>query len=152
VLTLCVPPVAGILAGALWKLAAKWGFQATAQDKANTEAELQTALALGIAKAGPAIAAQGWDHIDVHSQVIARAVRYFLERFPDRAAQIETAANGPETLSVTTKREAVSDTLAARLPEAMTIAAASPATPPAPTTLMPPVVVNIPPSPVIPAA
>jgi hypothetical protein len=132
VLTLCIPPVAAILAGALWKLAAKWGFQATAQDKANTEAELQTALAFGVSKAGPLIAAKGWDHADVHSEIVADAARYFLERFPDRAATIQSAANTTADALSSTKTEAVSETLAARLPEAVTIAAASPATPPVP--------------------
>ena len=128
VATMCTPPVAAILAAALWKLADKWGFQASAQDKANLESDLQTALALGVSKTLPEIRAKGWDDVNVHSQIVAEAANYFLQRFPNRASAIGSSAGavGPGT-----QAEAGAATLMARLPEAITIAAASPATPPA---------------------
>jgi hypothetical protein len=131
VLTAAVPAVAAILSGALWKLWTKWGFQATAQDKANVESDLQTALAFGVSKAIPAIKASSWDNVDVHSRIVADAADYLLQRFPDRAAAIVTAANS-DAGKLVPKYAALSDTLTARLPEAIAVAAASPATPPAP--------------------
>ena len=103
---------------------------ASAQDKANLESDLQTALAFGVSKAIPAIQAKGWDHVDVHSQIVADAAEYFLQRFPDRAAAIAKSAGA----AAETPDDAVADTLTARLPEALAVAAASPATPPAPAT------------------
>lgn len=129
VLTACVPPVAAILAGALWKLWSKWGFEANAQDKQNMEHELQTALAFGVAKAIPEIKRAGWDNVKVHSQILADSANYLIDRFPARAAQIAAAASAAE-IPATSTVEAVKDTLTARLPLAMEAAADSPATPP----------------------
>ena len=98
---------------------------ASAQDKANLESDLQTALAFGVSKAIPAIQAKGWDHVDVHSQIVADAAEYFLQRFPNRAAAIAKSAGA----AAETPDDAVADTLTARLPEALAVAAASPATP-----------------------
>lgn len=127
VLTVCTPAVAAILCGALWKLRAKWGLESTAQDKANLETELQASLKFGIAKALPVIRAEGWDSVDVHSAVLAHAANYFLSRFPERTATIADTATAVSDSGV---KAAVTDTLSARLPEAVAIAAASPATPP----------------------
>jgi len=131
ILALLVPIVSGFLAAALLKLRAKLGFQATAQDKANMEAELQTALQFGIAKSLPAIKAAGWDNINVHSAVVADAANFMLERFPDRSVQIIKAAAPIGVLEPEQEPlDAVKDSLSARLPAAVVIAAASPATPP----------------------
>lgn len=126
VLTICVPTVAAILSGALWKLWTKFGLEATAQDKANMETELQAALAFGVAKALPEIKARGWDSVDMHSVVLADAATYFLQRFPDRTKIIADAAG---IIPMREVRSAVTDTLHARLPEALAVAATSPATP-----------------------
>jgi hypothetical protein len=129
----CIPPVAAILCGALWKLWAWCGFKASAQDKANMSQEVQVALSLGVSKAIPIIAARGWDSVDVHNEILAGAARYFLQRFPGRSAAITAAAQptsdtpGPAV----SPTAAVTDTLRSRLTDAITTAAASPATPPA---------------------
>ena len=130
VLTAAVVPVAAILSGFLWKLWTKLGLQSTAVSQQNMEAELQTALQFGIAKAIPAIKAAGWDNIGVHNQILNDAASFLTSRYPDRAAQITQGAG----LSIRTDGPltAVKESLLARLPDAITAAAASPATPPEP--------------------
>lgn len=129
VLSACVPVVAAIASAALWKLFTRLGFQATAQNKANLEADLQTALAFGVAREIPEIKAKGWDHLDVHNAIIAHAINFMLQRFPDRSAALASPTIPQDV--------AVMESLTARLPEAMAIAAASPATPPAPPIIVP---------------
>ncbi len=151
ILAACVPPVAAIAAGALWKAWTWFGFQATAQDKANLESDLKTALAFGVSKALPEIAAKGWDNIDVHSQIVADAANFTLDRFPDRATALTAAANSNQVIiGAISPIAAVQESLNARLPDAIAIAAASPATPPAPD--MPPqiIVMAAQPAPLVP--
>ena len=74
----------------------------------------------------------GWDHVDVHNKVIADALNFFLQRFPDRATAIATVAGvASPALASPAKEGAVVQTLLARLPDAVLQAAQSPATPPA---------------------
>lgn len=131
VLMACVPPVAAIACGVLWKIAAYFGVKATAEDQAKLDAEAKVALTQAFVATGPLIAQKGWDHIDVHNAVVASALNFMLQRNPDRATKIAKAAgvddpSGPSTA----KDEAVTQSLLARLPDAATQAAASPATPP----------------------
>lgn len=135
VLMACAAPIAAILSAMLWKLAAKFGIEANAADQAKLNEEVKSALTLGAVKADALIAGRGWDHVDVHNAVLAEALQYFLERFPDRAAAIAAQAGvaSPEMPSPA-KDAAVKDTLMARLPEAMSQASASPSTPPVTTT------------------
>lgn len=123
VLATAVSIIVAFLSTVMWKLAARFGVQVTAQNKINIEADLQTALQFGVAKAIPLIKEKGWDHIDVHNQIIADAAAFMLRKLPDRAAQL--SVSGP-----------LEDSLTARLPEAMTVAAESPATPPAPSPVL----------------
>lgn len=145
VLMACAAPVAAILCKLLWMAAAKIGVQASAEDMAKMEAEAKAALTVGAVKSTDLIAQRGWDHADVKNAVLADALNYFLERFPDRSTAIAAQAGvaAPEVASPA-KDTAVKETLMARLPDAMNEAAASVATPPAPVT--PAVVVNIPPA------
>lgn len=129
VLMACAAPVAAILSGMLWRLASKFGIEASAADQRKLNDELKAALTLGAVKAEDMIAQKGWDHIDVHSIVVKEALDYFLQRFPERAAAIAQQAGAASPAAA---QEAVADTLMSRLPAAMTEAAASPATPPAP--------------------
>lgn len=139
VLMACAAPIAAILCAMLWKLAAKFGIEATAADQAKMNDETKAALTVGTVKATDLIAARGWDHADVHNQVLADALKFFLERFPDRATAIATQAGAasPAEPSVA-KDQAVTETLMARLPDAMSQAAASPATPAIPPVAGPP--------------
>jgi hypothetical protein len=141
VLVVVVPIVGGMATVALRKLAAKWGLEATAQDTANMESDVKAALNVGITKVLPLIEANGWNSPTVREAVLTEATDYLRQRFPDRTAQIVAAAQ-PGTPSSTT---AITDTLAARLPDAMTVAAASPATPaaPVPPVTMVPVVPSV---------
>jgi hypothetical protein len=121
-----VPAVAGFIVNAMAALAKKWGLEGVAVDKANMETEINAALKFGITAVLPLIQTDGWDSPKVRQLILDRATQYFRQRFPDRTDTILAAA-GP---SVTTSP--VQDTLSARLPEAMTVAASSPATPTAP--------------------
>lgn len=131
VLTACVPAVAAILCGVLWKIAAYFGIKATAEDQAKLGDEAKIALTQAIVAAGPMIAAKGWDHVDVKNQIVADALNFFLQRNPDRATAIATAAGvaNPAAPSAA-KSAAITQSLLARLPDAASQAAASPATPP----------------------
>jgi hypothetical protein len=135
VLMACAAPVAAILSGMLWKLAAKFGVEASAADKANLEAEAKTALTVGAVKASDLIAANGWDHVTVNNAVLRDALQFFLERFPERATAIAAQAGVQSPAAPSAAKDAaITETLMARLPDAMNQAAASPATPPVTTT------------------
>lgn len=129
-----LPVVGGMIVQALRKLAAKWDLEGTAQNTANTEADIRTALNVGITQVMPVIEKTGWNSAETHEAIIATATEYLRQRFPDRAAAI-TAAGQPPTGSTAPNvpsSVAIGQTLAARLPDAVATAAASPATPPAP--------------------
>jgi hypothetical protein len=138
----CAAPISAILCAMLWKLAAKFGVQASAADQAKLNDETKAALTVGAVKAADLIAARGWDHVDVHNQVLADAATYFLQRFPDRATAIaEQAGVAAPAVPSAAKDTAIKETLMARLPDAMNEAAASPATPPVPA--VPATVINL---------
>lgn len=144
VLVACAAPVSAILCAMLWKLAAKFGVEASAADQAKLTSEATTALTQAAVAAGPLIAEKGWDHVDVHNAVLAGALNFFLQRYPDRSTAIAAAAGvAAPSLPSAAKNDAVTQTLMARLPDAMTAAAASPATPAAPVAA---VVVSAPPT------
>jgi hypothetical protein len=131
--TVVLPIVGGMLVQALRKLAAKWDLEGTAQNTANTEADIKAALNVGITKVLPLIEAQGWSSPAVRMAILMGATDYLKQRFPDRTKAIVAAAQ-PASASdpAVPSAVAIKETLAARLPDAMTAAAASPATPPAP--------------------
>jgi len=138
VLVLVVPVVGGMIVVALRKLAAKWGLEGTAQNTANMESDIKAALNVGITKVLPVIEAKGWNAPDVHAAILGAATEYLTQHFPDRSAQIAAAAQPRDTEIVAftgahpvPASAAIAQTLAARLPDAIATAAASPATPPA---------------------
>lgn len=131
VLVPVIAVVGGMVVVALRKLAAKWGMDATAQNTANMESDLKAALNAGIATALPIIETKGWASEAVRSAVLGVAAGYLRQRFPARSAQIVAAAQPAGGAGDVPPFAAIKDTLAARLPEAIAIAAASPATPPA---------------------
>lgn len=122
-----VTVVGGMLVQALHRLATKWELQGTAQDQANMEAQIKTAINVGVTSFLPLIKANGWDSPTVRTAVLAKATEYLAQRFPDRTQQIVAADAGSTGVSDV---RAVQETIAARMPEAMAHAAASPATPP----------------------
>lgn len=131
VLMACVPPVAAIACAVLWRIAALVGVKATSEDQAKLNDEAKVALTQAIVAAGPLIAEKGWDHVDVKNQVVADALNFFLQRNPDRATKIATAAGVANPAAPSAAKDAaVTQSLMARLPDAASQAAASPATPP----------------------
>lgn len=117
VLAACAVPLAGILSAVLWKLYRKIDHEATAQDKANMETEILAATRAGMAmvvKETPHVLQDGLLDPGVRDRVLAGATAYMRQRFPDRTAQIATAAGvGTRATDV---NAAVQQTLAARLP------------------------------------
>lgn len=131
VLTACVPAVAAIACAVLWKIAGYFGIKASAEDQAKFADEAKVALTQAIVVAGPEIAAKGWDHVDVKNQIVANALNFYLQRYPDRSTAIATAAGvANPSVPSNAKSAAVAQSLMARLPDAASQAAASPATPP----------------------
>lgn len=126
-----VTAIAGIIVAAGSRFASKLGYQATAQDKANLENDLTSAANVGITKVLPLIEAKGWSDPSVRDAILSEATDYLRRRFPDRAAQITAAAQPASApgVSPVSSSTAISETIAARLPDAITKAAASPGTP-----------------------
>lgn len=109
-LAIVVPVVGTFLTLALNRLRAKWGLEATAQDRSNLDTELKAAAAVGIAKVAP---------IDpltpvTHAEAVSHAAEYFVKRFPERTATI-VAATGAFTADET--KDAVAEMIAGRLPD-----------------------------------
>lgn len=122
-LAIVVPVVGTFLTLALNRLRAKWGLEATAQDRSNLDTELKAAAAVGIAKVAP---------IDpltpvTHAEAVSHAADYFQQRFPERTAAITTAAGA---FTATEQKAAVAEMIAGRLPDVV-------ATPAAPVVVVP---------------
>lgn len=126
---------------ALRRLAAKLNLQADAQvqtnialNQNNTEAQVATAIKVGVTTFLPLIQEKGWNSPEVHAKILEKATDYLAVHFPDKTAQILAAAQ-PVTGDAIEKgtpaaTAAVSETIAARIPQVITEIAASPATPP----------------------
>jgi hypothetical protein len=127
--------VAGIITAAGTALARKLGVDFTAQQKANLNADVTTALNVGITQNLPAIEAAGWSAASVRKAILADATAFLQQRFPDQATAITNAAQPPSASDPKVSAEAaISKSLAARLPDAISVAAASPGTPAVATT------------------
>lgn len=130
-ITAGVTALAGVITAVGVMLAKKLGVDLTAQDQVNLENKLHVALNVGIAKSLPLITARGWSAGPVHEAILSTASDYLRQRFPDCAQKITLQAQSEneddEPVSSTT---AITQTLLARLPAAIKIAADSPATPP----------------------
>lgn len=129
VLTLAVPYIAWLVGQLIQKAAAYFGIKASAEDQAKMDSELKVALTQGFAGATALIDDKGWDHVDVHSHVLASALNFFLQRNPERSTKIATAAGVANPAEPSPAKDAaVTQSLLARLPDAAASAAASPAT------------------------
>jgi hypothetical protein len=93
------------------------------------ESDIRTALNAGIARVLPTIETKGWRSSETREAILDAASSYLQARFPDRATAIVGQA---VAISDSAKATVISQTLAARLPDAISVAAASPATPAAP--------------------
>jgi len=111
ILTALAAPVTYYLVQMLTVLMAKFGLQATAQDKANMEAEIRTAIGAGIATV-PSIITDGVITRAAMRDVLLAATAYMHQRFPDRVAQIIDGTHDD-----TTPNAAVQQVIAARLPK-----------------------------------
>jgi hypothetical protein len=118
ILAVAVPAVGTFLALALDRLRAKWAVQAVAQNTVNLNQDVHTSIAAGIAQLPPDLAKAEWSDPKKKEAILLGGARYMVDHFPDRAAEIRTQV--PNSLP---------DVLAARLPAAIAVAAASPATP-----------------------
>ncbi len=131
-ITAGVTALASVITAVGVTLARKLGVELTAQDRVNMDSELHTALSFGIAKSLSMITEHGWSSASVHDAILLAATDYLRQRFPDRAQKLTDQAQSEheddEPISSTV---AISQTLLARLPQAIARAAASPATPPA---------------------
>ena len=91
------------------------------------------------------ITEKGWDHIDVHNQVVGLALNSIVGRFPDVLKGVGLSPDLSDPKNV----ETITNALKRAMPAAFTAAANSPATPPAPNGPAAPVpvmVVNQPPA------
>lgn len=128
VLTGCVPPVAYLFSVACHRLAAKMGADEALADQTLAEGQYKAAVSVGVAKVvKDAKGDVRWDGAWFRDAALGAAVAYMQERFPDRTQKIVAAASASTTNEV---HNAVKETLSGRLPEVVTAAAASPATPP----------------------
>jgi hypothetical protein len=122
--------IASVITAAGVKWAKKLGVEVTAQNKANMEADLNAALKVGITSFLPMIEQKGWNSPEVRDAILSAATAYLRQRFPDRAASITAAAQPASAYDPkVSSTAAIGQTLAARLPDAVSVAAASPATP-----------------------
>jgi hypothetical protein len=138
VLTACVPPVAYLVSVACHRLAANLGVDTALKDQTLAEGQYKAAIGVGVAKAvKDAKGDVRWDGAWFQDVAMNTAVAYMQERFPDRTRKIVDAAAASTTNDVA---DAVKETLSGRLPDVVTAAAASPATPPAVVTAEPIVV------------
>lgn len=114
----------GVLVAFSQRLLAWMNVKLSVAQKAELEDSASKALAFGISQAQQEIAAKGWDHIDIKNRVIVKATDYALKRFPDSLARV-----GLDTSKPVEAAEKLADVMERKFPEAVAIAAASPATP-----------------------
>lgn len=129
-----------ILAMGTWAIgrAVQWlGLKNSQQISENLDKALEKAVTYGIQQAQEEIRIKGWDSIQVKNETLAHAMPYFIERFSDtlRAAGINPSGEQINNL--------VKGALDRAYPQAVSKAAASPATPPV-TAPNPPVVHDLP--------
>lgn len=101
----------------------KLGLEGETVNKANKEADILAALKFGIAHVLPVAEEKGWDSPEFREAALKAGTLYLQDRFPLRAAELGGSPKDDSTVYAA---------LMGRLPEAVTAAAASPATPPQP--------------------
>lgn len=113
--SLIAAPVAAALTGLLMKAWTWVDMKTSAQDKTNLEAELHTAISIGLNVLLPDIAAKGRHDAATKAEVLKIAAAYLKERFPERAVQLATAAGvSVSDLSSPTATSAIITTLEGR--------------------------------------
>jgi uncharacterized membrane protein len=122
---IAVSMLAAAGSAALGFFAQKMHLQVSAQQVARWDDSLEKALNFGGMQAQAMIKAQGYDHIEVQSAIVAKALIYMVQKFPDALKSQGFSANLADPANATKIEEA----LLRALPSAMTKFAASPATP-----------------------
>lgn len=128
VIGLCATAITIFGGIALTALAKRLNVQVSTAQVAMFDDALGKSLAAGVSASTAAIAAKGWDHIDVKNHVIGLALNTAVSKFPAALKGVGLSADLSDPMNVKTITEA----LERALPAAFTAAAASPATPPAP--------------------
>lgn len=100
------------------------GLKNSAQATANLDDALQKSVTYGLQQSQAMIAAKGWDHVDVHNAALASALPYMIQRFPDALKAAGVDMSNQQALQAT-----VAGALDRSFPQAVAVAAASPATP-----------------------
>ena len=119
----------GIIGSAvLMKLNTKLHLQISAGQQEAFDSALKKALIYGATKATSEIAAKGWDHPQVHSEVVSTAMQQVVQAFPQALTDVGLSSN----LDDPKNTETLTAALERALPGAMTEASKSPITPPAP--------------------
>lgn len=107
---------------ALTRLGQKLGIQTTQAQQQQIETVINKAVQAGAVLAEDAARTHGWDHPVVKSQILASAIQYAADRFPDTLKQAgidpSNAADAAQLRSA----------IARALPAAVTPVASSPAT------------------------
>ncbi len=110
---------------ALGFLAQKFHVQVSEAQTAQWDGALNKALSYGGMQAQALIKAHGYDHVEVQNAIIAQALTYMVNKFPQALKSQGISAD----LSKNDTLVKVEDALKRALPGAMTAFAASPATP-----------------------
>lgn len=121
----------GITSVGTWAIAAfakKIGIDKNTALMANLDDAAMKAISAGVMTAQDDIKAKGWDHPDVQNKVIAAGASYVTAKFTETLAQ---AGIDPTTGA---GQQAIKDLVTRALPAGIAAAAASPTTPPVPTT------------------
>ena len=113
---------------ALQALARRFNVQVSAGQTAAFDAALDKSVTYGVTASEAAIAAKGWDHVDVKNQVLATGLAYAVQSFPQALKGVGLTTNLSDPQNAAT----ITAALQRALPAAMLTASASPATPPAP--------------------
>jgi hypothetical protein len=122
---LCAAALTAAGTAALVALRAKLNIQTTASQKAVYDDALYKALSSGIAQSMAQVQAHGWDKVDVHNAMVASALNSMVAKEPEALASVGLSTDLSDSRNATLIRQA----LEARLPAAISTAAASPATP-----------------------
>ena len=127
-----------LMAGLGWvmqRVLARLKISLSDAQKAEMEDVAGKALTYGITQAQAKIKAQGWDSVNVKDTVIATAAATAVAQFPGAMANAGFDISTPAAASATADKLTV--ILTRKFPEMAAKAAASPATPPAPASIVP---------------
>jgi hypothetical protein len=136
-----------LMAGLGWvmqRVLARLKISLSDAQKAEMEDVAGKALTYGITQAQTKIKAQGWDSINVKDTVVATAAGYMVAQFPGAMANAGFDISTPQAAHETTGK--LMGILTRKFPEMATVAAASPATPPAPASIVPAVAIVVKPA------